>query len=383
MKTNGTYDVIVIGVGGMGSATVYELASRGMRVLGLERFSIPNDSGSSHGVNRIIRMAYYEEPSYVPLLRRSYERWRELEEISGEKLLYTTGSVDTSHEDGRIFTGSLRSCREHDLAHEVLTSAELTQRFPGFRFPESWMGVYQPDGGFVLSERCIVNYTFAALERGGEVRAHEAVLEWSSDGGTVRVETNSGLYEAGALVITAGAWAGPLVPSLDHLLVPERQVLGWFQPLRPDLFTLGNCPVLIGDFEEGHYYALPVFGIPGFKLGKYHHLYEATTADGLERDFRDEDEAVLRKGLARYFPDANGPTLSLKPCMFTNTPDGHFIIDALPGSPNVFFAAGFSGHGFKFSSVMGEIMADLATQGETGHDIFFLRLNRFNLQIAP
>ena len=382
MRTSGTYDVIVIGVGGMGSATVYELASRGMRVLGLERFSIPNDLGSSHGVNRIIRMAYFEEPSYVPLLRRSYQRWRELEEVSGEKLLHITGSVDTGHEDGRIFAGSLRSCREHDLPHEALTSAELTRRFPGFRFPENWMGVYQPDGGFVLSERCIVNHVFAALERGGEVRAHEAVREWSSAGGTVRVETNRGLYEAGALVITAGAWAGPLLPSLDHLLVPERQVLGWFQPLRPHLFALGNCPVVIGEFEEGHYYTLPVFGIPGFKIGKYHHLYDATTADGLERDFRDEDEAVLRKGLARYFPDANGPTLSLKPCMFTNTPDGHFIIDALPGSANVFFAAGFSGHGFKFCSVMGEIMADLATRGETGHDISFLRLSRFDLHAA-
>ena len=208
MKTSGTYDVIVIGVGGMGSATVYELASRGMRVLGLERFSIPNDSGSSHGINRIIRLAYYEDSSYVPLLRRSYERWHDLERVSGEKLLYTTGSVDTGREDGRVFVGSLRSCREHDLPHEPLTSAELTRRFPGFRFPKDWMGVYQPDGGFVLSERCIVNHVFAALERGGEVRAHEAVLDWSSAGNTVRVTTSRGVYEAGALVVTAGAWAG-------------------------------------------------------------------------------------------------------------------------------------------------------------------------------
>ena len=377
MTTTGTYDVIVIGVGGMGSATVYELAARGLRVLGLERFSIPNDSGSSHGVNRIIRLAYFEEPAYVPLLRRSYERWRALEETSGEKLLYITGSVDTGREDGRVVTGALRSCREHDLPHEPLTSAEITQRFPGFRFPDDYMGVYQPHGGFVLSERAIVNHVFAALERGADVRAHEAVLDWSDTGGTARVRTDRGVYEAGALVVTAGAWAGPMLPSLDRLLGPERQVLGWFQPLRPHLFALGACPVVIGDFEEGHYYALPVFGIPGYKIGKFRHLREATTADGLDRDVRDEDEAVLRQALARYFPDANGPTIALKPCMFTNTPDGHFIIDALPGSPNVFFAAGFSGHGFKFCSVVGEIMADLATRGETPHDISFLRLNRF------
>ena len=376
--SSGTYDVIVIGVGGMGSATVYELASRGLRVLGLERFDIPHDFGSSHGVNRVIRLAYYEHPSYVPLLRRSYERWRELESAAGEKLLYVTGSVDTGHEDSAVFSGSMRSCLEHDLPHEILTSAELRQRFPAYRPPKEWMGVYQPDGGFVLSERCIVNHVFAALERGGEVRAREAVLEWSSDGEVARVETSRGSYEAGALVMTSGAWAGPLLPSLNHLLEPERQVLGWFQPLRPELFALDKCPVVIGNFEEGHYYALPVFGVPGFKIGKFHHLNEATSADGLDRECRDEDEDVLRQAVARYFPDANGPTLSLKTCMFTNTPDEHFIIDALPGAPNVFFAAGFSGHGFKFCSVVGEIMADLSTRGETAHDISLLSLSRFD-----
>ena len=378
MRTNGVYDVIVLGVGGMGSATVYELASRGLRVLGLERFDIPHSFGSSHGVTRIIRMAYFEDPSYVPLLRRSYERWRDLESVSGERLLYITGSVDTGSEEGKVFTGSLRSCQEHGLPHEALTSSELTRRFPGCRFPEDWMSVYQPDGGFVLSERCIVNHVFAALERGGEVRAREMVLEWSSAGDIVRVETTRGSYEAGALVITAGAWAGPLMPALDHLLVPERQVMGWFHPLRPELFAPDKCPVVIGEFEEGNYYSFPTFGVPGFKIGKFHHLNESTTAESLDRDCRDEDEAVLRQAVARYFPDANGPTMALTTCMFTNTPDEHFIIDALPGFPNVFVAAGFSGHGFKFCSVVGEIMADLATKGETGHDITLLRLDRFD-----
>ena len=377
MSANGTYDVIVIGVGGMGSATVYELASRGLRVLGLERFDVPHDLGSSHGVNRIIRLAYFEHPSYVPLLRRSYERWRELEEASGEQLLHITGSLDVGREDGQVFPGSLRSCLEHDLPHTALTSAEVTQRFPGLRLPEDWLGVYQPDGGFVLSERCIVNHVFAAQERGGEVHAREQVLEWHAGGDGVRVETSRGSYEAGALVITSGAWAGPQAPSLAGLLTPERQVMGWFQPLRPELFAPGACPVVIGEFEEGLHYSFPVFGIPGFKIGKFHHLGEATTADGLDRDCRPEDEAVLRQAVARYFPEANGPTLSLRACMFTNTPDEHFIIDALPGSPNVFVAAGFSGHGFKFCSVVGEIMADLATRGETDHDISLFRLSRF------
>ena len=377
MSANGTYDVIVIGVGGMGSATVYELASRGLRVLGLERYDVPHDLGSSHGVNRIIRLAYFEHPSYVPLLRRSYERWLELEAASDEQLLYITGSLDVGPEDGMVFPGSLQSCEEHDLPHEALTSAELTRSFPGLRLPEDFMGLYQPDGGFVLSERCIVNHVFAAQERGAEVRAREQVLEWRSHGDDVRVETSRGSYEAGALVITSGAWAGPQAPSLDGLLTPERQVMGWFQPRRPELFAPGACPVVIGEFEEGLYYTFPVFGIPGFKIGKFHHLGETTTADGLDRDCRPEDEAVLRQAVARYFPEANGPTLSLRACMFTNTPDEHFIIDALPGSPNVFVAAGFSGHGFKFCSVVGEIMADLATRGETDHDISLFRLSRF------
>ena len=379
MTTHRPYDVIVIGMGAMGSATVYELASRGYRVLGLERFDIPNDRGSSHGVSRIIRLAYSEHPSYVPLLRRAYERWRELESAAGEKLLHITGSVDTGRPEGIVFAGSLQSCLEHDLPHETLSSEEIARRFPGCRFPAEWMSVYQPDGGFLMSERCIVAHVTVALERGADVRAREAVLEWDASGGTVRVQTTRGSYEAGSLVIATGAWAGPVVPSLDHLLAPERQVLGWFQPLRPELFAPSAFPVVIGEFEEGKYYASPVFGVPGFKIGKFHHLNEATTADGLDRECRDEDEAVLRQAVARYFPDANGPAMSLRACMFTNTPDEHFLIDALPGAPNVFLVAGFSGHGFKFSSVVGEIMADLSTRGETGHDISLFRLDRFEV----
>ena len=377
MTTGNTYDVIVVGIGGMGSATVYELASRGLRVLGLEQFDIPHDQGSSHGVNRVIRLSYYEDPSYVPLVRRAYERWRDLETLSGEKLLYTTGSIAAGREDQEVYAGSLRSCLEHELPHEILTSPELTSRFPGFRLPSDWMALLQPAGGFLLSERCIVNYVFSALELGAEIRARDKVLGWDLSGDSVRVETSRGTYEAGSLVITAGAWTETLAPSLAHLAKPERQVLGWFQPLRPERFTLDNFPVTTLAGDEGQYYALPVFGIPGFKVGRYNHLEENSSADDLDRECRDEDEEILRLGVARYFPDANGPVLSMKVCMFTNTPDEHFIIDAVPGASNVFLAAGFSGHGFKFCSVIGEVMADLAINGDTGHDISLLRLDRF------
>ncbi|MCY4640648.1 MAG: N-methyl-L-tryptophan oxidase [Chloroflexi bacterium] len=376
MSAAARYDAVVLGVGGMGSAALYELARRGRRVLGIERFDVPHERGSSHGVNRIIRLAYFEHPSYVPLLRRAYERWRSLEEAGGEQLLHITGSVDLGREQGRVFPGSLRSCLEHGLPHEVLGPAALMHRFPALRVPAGWRGLYQPQGGFVLSERAIVHHVLAAQEHGAEVRAREAVREWEDRGDVVRLRTDRGSYEARTLVVTSGAWAASL-PGLRGLLTPERQVMGWFQPARPALFAADALPVVVGEFDEGVYYGFPVFGIPGFKIGRFHHLGEATTADGLDRECREEDEAVLRAALERYFPEADGPTLSLRACLFTNTPDEHFIIDRLPRSPNVVVAAGFSGHGFKFSSVVGEILADLVTSGETEHEISLFRLDRF------
>ena len=256
MTARQTYDVIVVGIGGMGSATVYELAAAACGSWDSNSSTYPTTRASSHGVNRVIRLAYYEDPSYVPLLLRSFERWHELEGLSGEKLLYTTGSVDASRGDHEVFTGSLRSCIEHDLPHEALTSAELTSRFPGYRLPPEFMGLLQPDGGFLLSERCIVDYVFGALERGADIRAREAVLGWDRSGDTIQVQTSRGKYEAGALVITAGAWTETLTPSLAHLAIPERQVLGWFQPIRPEHFTLDNYPVTNVAVDEGRYYAL-------------------------------------------------------------------------------------------------------------------------------
>jgi sarcosine oxidase len=374
-----TYDVIVVGVGGMGSAAVYELAKRGLKVLGLERFDIPHDQGSSHGVNRIIRLAYYEHPSYVPLLRRAYELWGEIENRSNEQLLCRTGSIDTGAEDGPVFKGSLESCRIHDIPHEVMTAAETNARFPGYRLPGGHYTLYQPDGGFLLSERCIVNYVLAAMELGADVRAREQCRGWEpTASGGVRAATDRGQYEAGSLVITAGAWASQLVPQIAGLAVPERQVLAWLQPFEPSLFTPDRFPVFNAMFDEGRYYGFPVFGIPGFKIGRYHHLEEQTDPDNVVRDVTREDEEILRLATARYFPQANGNVLSLKTCLFTNSPDEHFILDNLVDHPQVAVAAGFSGHGFKFASVVGEIMADLATKQETAHDIGMFRLDRFN-----
>jgi len=374
-----TYDAIVVGIGGMGSAACWHMARRGLRVLGLERFDIPHSMGSSHGLTRSIRLPYYEDPAYVPLLRRAYELWRELEAASGDqRLLTVTGSVDSGPPGSEVFEGSLRSARLWGLPHEVLTSAELTQRFPAYRLPAETMSVWQPDGGFLASEQCIVAHVQAAQAAGAEIRARERVLGWEpTAGGGVRVTTDRGTYEAGRLVLSAGAWLGDLVPGLQTVAVPERQVLAWFQPSRRELFMPDRFPVFNVIVEEGKYYGLPIHAVPGFKLGRYHHLGETGTAEAADRDVHPRDEAVLRQFAERYFPEGAGPTMGLRACLFTNTPDEHFVIDEHPEVPQVIFASPCSGHGYKFCSVVGEILADLAGRGETRHDIGFLRLDRF------
>nr|WP_232203516.1 N-methyl-L-tryptophan oxidase [Rubrobacter xylanophilus] len=377
----GRYDAIVVGVGAMGSAALYHLARRGKRVLGLERFGIPHAMGSSHGHTRIIRLAYYEHPSYVVLLRRAYELWRELEREAGEQLLHITGSIDAGPEDSWVFRGSWESARMHELPHEVLTGSELHRRYPAYRLPKDHLALLQPEGGFLKPERCIVAHVMAAQARGAEVHAHEKVLEWgpSEGGGGVRVRTERGTYEAEKLILSAGAWMGELAPeALGGVAVAERQVLAWLQPQKPELFRPQNFPVFNLLVEEGRFYGFPVFGVPGFKFGKYHHLLEELgEPDRLDRQVHWRDEQMLREFAERYFPEGCGPTMDLQVCMFTNTQDNHFIIDLYPGLEQVVIASPCSGHGFKFASVVGEILADLADSGASRHDISLFRVGRF------
>ena len=378
MATSQHYDAIVVGLGGMGSAALYQLAQRGKRVLGIEQFGIAHDKGSSHGVTRIIRLAYHEHPSYVPLMRRAYELWRDLEASTEEQVLHITGSIDAGPPGSAYFAGSLQSCEEHDLPHDVLTSKELTARFPGYRLPSETMAVFQDEGGFLLPERCISLFVERAEALGAIVHTGERTLEWEPIPGGARVRTERGEYEAETLVISAGAWASKLLPGLGASAVPERQALAWFETLRPEFFTPETFPVFNLMVDEGNFYGFPEFSIPGFKLGRYHHLEEIVDPDEIDRNPNEQDEALLRGFTEKYFPDAAGETSSMKVCMFTNSPDEHFIIDRLPESPQVVAAAGFSGHGFKFSSVVGEILADLAVDGATRHDIGMFRVSRFD-----
>lgn len=367
----------------MGSATLYSLALRGCKVLGLEKFDIPHEMGSSHGISRIIRLAYAEHPNYVPLLRRAYELWRQLENLAGERLLIITGGIDAGSEQSSIITGSLDSCALHHLPHEVLDSVSLGRRFPGYRLPPDMLAVYQADAGFLLPERCIVTYAEAAHRLGAEIHARERVIDWEATEKGVVVRTERGSYSARKLVVTAGAWAGNIVPLLRTIAVPERQVLLWTQPLRPEFFRLESFPVFNMEAPEGRFYGFPVHGVPGFKIGRYHHLQERVDdPDRMDRECYLEDETALRVGIRQYFPDADGPTMSMKTCLFTNSPDEHFILDLHPEFPHVAIAAGFSGHGFKFCSVVGEIMSELILDGTTSLDIDMFRLGRF-FQSAP
>ena len=374
-----THDVIVVGIGGMGSAACWHLARRGLRVLGLERFDIPHAMGSSHGVTRIIRLPYYEDPAYVPLLHRAYALWRDLESATGRRVMHLHGSIDAGPEDGAIFQGALASARQHTLPHEILTGAAVNDHFPGYRLPGATRAILQPQGGYVLSEQAIIAHVLAAQAAGAEIHARARVLGWEAKPGGegVVVTTDRGRHEAARLVLTAGAWMAEFAPLLQGLAVPERQVLAWLQPTQPALFTPERFPVFNLEVEEGRYYGFPVVDVPGFKFGRYHHLAETMPAETMRREVDAADEALLRDFAARYFPAGNGPTMALRACMFTNTPDEHFILDRHPQHPQVVLASPCSGHGYKFCSVVGEILADLARgDGSTRHGIGFLRLGR-------
>jgi len=354
------------------------LAARGKRVIAFDRFSIPNDQGSSHGLTRIIRIAYYEDPAYVPLLIRAAELWSELERRSGERLFVRTGSIDASAPGDPVFEESRRSCELHGLSHEVLTSTDLTRRFPAYHLPRDHVALLQPDGGLLVPELAIAAHARVAAGHGANLRPSERVLAWQPRDGEVEVTTERGTYVAEQLVLSAGAWMADLVPDLARLMVPERQVVAWFGVDDSAAFAPERFPVFNLTVEEGRYYGFPEWGTLGFKIGRYHHLRERVNPDSIDREVRQADVEILHAFARRYFPGGAGELLRASVCMFTNTPDEHFIIDRLPEHERVHVVSACSGHGFKFASVVGEIVADLATTGSSRFDLSLFSLARFS-----
>lgn len=370
-------DVIVAGLGAMGSAAAWHLAERGQRVLGLDRFAPPHSLGSSHGSSRVIRQAYFEHPLYVPLVRRAYECWRELEQRSGRTLLRRTGGVMIGPPAGIVVGGARASAIEHGLEFEEITAGELRRRFPGFEPPAEVVGIWEPDAGILDPETAIEAQLELARRSGAELRRNEPVLSWKEWPGGVEVTTPRGTYAADQLVIAAGPWLRRLVPDLEVPLEVERVVVFWFLPARAtDLFSPERFPIFIWEHAPGlAWYGFPDTGA-GVKVG-LHYQGEAADPETVERAVAPGEVERVRALLREWMPAADGPVRDASVCMYTNTPDRHFLIDRHPGHPRVLMASPCSGHGFKFASAIGEVVADLVERGESRFDLAPFRLARF------
>jgi sarcosine oxidase len=370
-----TYDIVVVGLGAMGSQTLWQLARRGHRVLGIDRFAPPHDQGSSHGKSRIIREAYFEDPRYVPLVQRAYECWAELEAASGVSLVQRTGGLMLGRADGIVVPGARRSAVEHGLPHEYLDASALRAKVPCFTVDDDTVGVWEPRAGAVAPEAAIDAALKLAAASGATIRTNEPVLDWHADATGVTVRTAQGTYHAARAVITVGAWSSSLVPSLALPLTVERQIVHWFAPIDPAPVQPNAMPVFIHEYAPGQFwYGFPDDG-EGVKVGLHH---QGRTVDpDLPRDAATAEEVeIVRALISQYIPAADGPLVRSAVCLYTNTPDEHFVIDRHPDHASVILASPCSGHGFKFASAIGEALADLSTDQRSRHDLSTFGLAR-------
>lgn len=368
-------DAIIIGLGGMGSAVACHLAARGLRVVGLDRYTPVHDQGSSHGRSRVIRKAYFEDPRYVPMLHRAYELWHELEQQTNEKLLHFCGVLNMGPAEHECIRGVRECTIEHNLPHEILDADEIARRWPAFKPAANDVGIFEADGGFHLPERAIQLHLQRAEANGAQFHWATRARNWHADAAGVRVQTDKGEFSAKHLVITAGAWLGDIAADLALPLKVERQVQLWWAAKEPLLCRHDRMPAFIHFTHDRAYYGIPSMHDEGPKIGR-HHGGDITTADAIDRSLRPEDEADVRDYIRRHIPNADGPLLAHSVCMYTNTPDDHFILDRHPQHENVIVAGGFSGHGFKFSPFVGEVVADLLTKGQSDSPIGLFGIQR-------
>jgi sarcosine oxidase len=373
-------DVIVIGAGGVGSAALFHLAKRGVRVLGLDRFPPGHDRGSSHGRTRVIRQAYFEHPDYVPLLLRAYELWRELSERCGKQLYHEIGVVQFGPSDGYVVPGVMAAARKHFLEVEQLNAKDAVRRFPGFRVPESWEAAFERRAGYLDVEDCVLAHLDEVQKLGAQLRNGVSVYSWRSAGNGVTVETDTGRFDANKLIITAGAWAGSLLADLGIRLEVRRKSVFWYPIGNPALQADHGCPVYLFETPAGVFYGIPQVDDFGFKVAE--HTGGQTVADPLtvNREVEPADQARVEAFLSAHIPQVGLPFLHHSVCLYTMSPDENFIVDVHPDYPQVTFAAGLSGHGFKFTCVLGEVLADLALEGRTDSPIEFLNCQRESLR---
>jgi sarcosine oxidase len=376
------YDLIVIGGGGFGSGTAWRAAQRGLKVLVLEQFERGHDRGSSHGESRIIRKAYFEHPDYVPLLHTSYDLWRELESVSSRKLMTICGLMLSGQPDGNAVAGAKTAAEQHNLPIESLSREEALQRFPGFLIPEQHRVVYEADGGVLAVEDCVDALQTAAQQAGAEFHWDEAVRSWESDGRTARVTCDEAHYEAKSLVVSAGAWSSELLsriagfPKLDVL----RKLMFWF-PVRSDCYHVDNGGHgFYFEMSSADFYGFPCQDGQTIKVCQHSGGELIDDPSKLDHTIGPEELAPVAAFLRGQMPEVEPEPVRYEACMYTASPDHHFVVDRDPQLPNVLFAAGFSGHGFKFVPVIGQALADLVVEGETGLPIGFLGLGRFGAE---
>ncbi len=372
-----TCDVIVIGCGGFGSSAMFHLAQRGLKVIGIDRFHPPHDRGSSHGETRIIRKAYFEHPSYVPLLHRAWRLWEELSESVGERLMEQRDLLIAGPPGSEVIEGARLSARLYGLPMENLTAAEAAIRYPAFLLPEDYSVAIESTSGYLWAERCVASHLSSAASLGAQLRPDEVVLSVSSSGTGVQIKTKRGCYSAGAAVVTSGAWTGQLLSDYAQHISVLRKTLCWFPVTSGNWIRKDRAPLFFVDAPESQFYGIPSVDGETIKVGMHTGGEVVSDPMTLSRQVTNEDERPISHFAGKYLEGVNPQARKSVICMYSMTPDGHFLLDRLPESPIV-VAAGFSGHGFKFTSVLGEVTADLVQQGKTGLDIGFLSANRLS-----
>jgi sarcosine oxidase len=374
------YDSIVIGAGGAGSAALYHLAKRGARVLGLDRFGKAHDRGSSHGATRIIRQAYYEHPDYVPLLLRAYKLWEDLSRESGRELFRRTGLLQVGPIDGAVLPAVRRSADTHGLDVEELSAAAIEARFPGFRVPGSMAGILEPAAGYLRVEECVLAHLDEAEKLGAELVTGHAVRRFGASPVGVEVETDHASYRARSLVVTPGAWAGDLLSALGVRFEVRRKAVFWYESERLEHRVENGCPTYLFETARGIFYGFPRLDARGVKVAEHTGGQVIAEPLAVDRALAPEDERRVVGFLAEHLPGVGPRRLAHSVCLYTMTPDEHYVIDLLdrgPRAARVAFAAGLSGHGFKLTGVIGEALADLALAGRTELPIGFLSRARF------
>lgn len=375
--TDSRFECIVLGVGGIGSAALYYLARKGVRALGIDRFEPGHDRGSSHGDTRIIRLAYFEHPDYVPLLKKSYLLWSELEETHRNQLLFKSGLLQTGPANGDVIKGIRRSAKLHSLEIEEVDKSDLNDRFPGFQIPDSHSVIFEKDAGFLLVEESIKAFTANAVNLGAQLAVGDSIVSWNQNDRLFSVLTEKNEYVSERLIVSPGAWVPAILPEVDVPFSIVRKPLLWYRTKSQDYSLENGAPAFLIEDGSGIFYGFPQTGGNEMKLAE--HTGGTVIDDPFLPDRRllETDRSSVECFIGSYLPGVTKNCLRHTVCMYTRSPDDHFVIDAIPGTLNGYFAAGLSGHGYKFAAVLGKALADLVVDGKSKEDLDFLRLSRF------